>query len=196
MKIRIALLLLSFSTPVAAADFEAGVRHVVVLFSESEGIDLPVSRGWAVSSEIYWSKRWSLHTEASFINPAVFSQQPSGDEVDLDTLNIDTYAATIRWNRGSRWSSFAGAGAAWVVPGALDDRFGEALEINLENQLTFIVEGGLRWRVHPRVTVDATASWMPLTSPLDVRRNEGQMVLPDEIELNPLTLSGGVAWRF
>lgn len=198
------LLLALLAMPASAAEIEAGIRHVAAGMmgdGRFDGGDLhiPHTRGWAMTGEVFWSDRLSTHAASTFINPAVFLRpsDPGRPEIDLDTVGINTWSLTARWNFGSRWAPFAGAGAAYALFGTLDDRFGDDLEFELENQLTFVAEAGLRYRILPSVSLDVGAAYMPLDPETRIVHSEDPALrLPEEIELDPLLITGGVSWRF
>ena len=206
MRFKLAVLLLLLATPLLAADFEAGIRHLSMAptadgrFDVGE-IDVVSSRGFAATAEVFWSDRLSTQAAATFFNPAAFLDPaaPPPDDVDLGTLGIDIYSLSGRYHfrPGARFAPFAGAGAAYVVLGDLEDRFGDDLEMRFDRQTAFFAEAGLRYRVHPRVFLDATVSYMPLEAHRSFLRNDDpRLTLPARVSLDPLTVSIGAAWRF
>lgn len=130
MKRLIVLALLAL--PVFAADYELGIRHIVATpAGDSGALDIPMSRGFAGTVEAFWTGRISTQFAASFVNPEAIY----GDEVDLGTLGLDIYSATV-----------------------------------------------------------AGVSYMPLTARTSVIRSN--VVLPDEIRVNPVLVTAGATWRF
>jgi outer membrane protein W len=198
------ILAILLTIPLRAAEIEAGIRHVATTMTadgvfEGGEIEVPdMSRGWAATGEVFWSDAFSTHAAATFINPAVFLQPSDGGEtVDLDTLGINAWSVTARWNFGERWSPFIGAGGAWVRFGTLDDRFADEFELEVKDQFALVGEAGVRYRIWRRVWLDLAATYMPLRAGTRlVRSGEATPPLPEELTLDPITLSGGVAWRF
>lgn len=189
------------SSPAAAQTFEAGLQHVVVVTTGETGdLDVPLSRGFAVSGELFLTPRFSAALAATFVNPEaiLFPSSPPPSDVDLGTIGLQTTALTARWNfrADARLSAFAGAGAALVTIGNLDDQFGDAVEADFDPELTFLVEGGLRFRPRraPRLALNATASYTPLTATPKVRKTN--VPLPAELALDPVTFGVGASWRF
>lgn len=196
------VLLLLLALPLQAGNFELGIQHVAVIQTGDTGdLDVPLSRGFSATGEWFFSEAFSAQLAATFINPEaiLFPSDPPPDDLDLGTLGIDTYALTARYHfrRGARLSPFAGAGAGLVVLGNLDDRFDVNLEAEFDPELAPIVEGGLRYRFRRGMILSAALRYMPLTATTEVTLDTDPRVdLPEELELNPLTLSVGASWRF
>jgi outer membrane protein W len=196
--------------PLYAADLELGIRHLSMSprgdgsFDGSE-LEIVSSRGFGATAEVFWTPRISTQLAATFVNPATFLQPFSPfptlvpvPDVDLGTFGIDTYSLTARYHLApdARFSPFAGAGAALVVFGDLEDRFGDDIEMTFDRETAVMVEGGLRYRVLPHVFVDAAVSYMPLEATPNHVRNDSNVELPSVVKVDPLTVSVGVAWRF
>ena len=195
------LCVLLFAFPLFAADVEVGVDHVLTMMhgeSAFDGGDLDVqtSRGFTAGAEVFFTPRVSTRFTATFINPVAILNP--GD-IDLNTLGIDTYAACARWHftPAARFSPFAGGGVAFVSFGNLEQRFADDIEMEVGNETTFFAEAGLRYRFRPRIFLHATVMYMPLDGDVTVIRNQRpDVVLPERIDLNPMTISGGASWRF
>ena len=182
------IFVLLLAAPAFAADFEAGIRHVVMnAMGESGELDLPMSRGFAATGEVFWTERLSTQFAASFVNPEAILHPAGAEPVDLGTLGIDIYSATARWHftPAARFSAYAGGGAALVMLGNLDDQFGDEVLVEYDNQTTFLGEAGVRYRFRPRLFLDLGVAYMPLSA-------DGEI----ELNVDPLTVSGGIAWRF
>jgi hypothetical protein len=194
--------LLVFTLPLAAADFELGIRHVVAKTTGDSGdLDLPLSRGFGATAEVFWSKRWSTNVAATFVNPEaiLFPSTPPPNDVDLGTLGLDVYSLTARANfrPDARLSPFAGAGAALVQIGNLDDQFGETLYADFDNETTFVVEGGLRYRIRPSIAFELGAMYVPLETEPHVRlATNPNVMLPAKLGIDPVIVSIGASWRF
>ncbi|HVG23393.1 MAG TPA: hypothetical protein VND45_04505 [Thermoanaerobaculia bacterium] len=183
------LLLLLLATPLTAAEIEAGVAHVAALARKQGDLTIEMGRGFGAEVEVFWSDVLSTRAAATFVNPAVYTSR-----VDLGTLGLDIYSASARWHLRphSHLSPFAGAGGAFVVIGDLDDRFGDEVKIEFDAKVAPLVEGGLRYRVHPRIALELGATYMPLEA-------EGDVAFPDiprRIAVDPLIVSAGASWRF
>lgn len=193
------LLILLLAVPAFGADVEAGVRHLVVFPRGDAGdLDIPMSRGFGATVEVFWSERISTQFAASFMNPEAILFPPDAEPVDLGTLGLDIYSVTARYHfmPRSRLSAYAGGGAAFVVIGNLDDQFGDAFEATFDSETTFLAEAGLRYRLMPRLFVALDATYLPLTAEPDVLLNTGQLVLPREMDLGSVIMSAGLSWRF
>jgi outer membrane protein W len=189
------ILLLFFTLPAFGAGFEAGIRHLVVKPAGDSGdLEIPLSRGFAATAEVFWTARVSTQVAASFVNPEAILTPANAEPVDLGTLGLDTYAASVRYHFApdARVSAFAGAGAALVSIGDLDDQFGDAVEVEFGSETAFLAEAGVRYRLLPRLFIDATLSYMPLTADGE-GRGDG---VPRELGLDPVTFSAGASWRF
>jgi hypothetical protein len=200
-RLTLAILLLVAPT-LAAADFELGIRHVVAKATGDSGeLDLPLSRGFGASAEVFWSKRVSTNLAATFVNPEAILRpsSPPPDDVDLGTLGLDIYSLTARWHfvPDARLSTFAGAGGTLVQIGNLDDQFGDVFEADFDSETTFVVEGGLRYRFRPRVIFELGVMYVPLEGEPHIRRaTEANVTLPRKVGIDPLIVSVGAAWRF
>ncbi|HYH09298.1 MAG TPA: OmpW family outer membrane protein [Thermoanaerobaculia bacterium] len=193
---RIALILLLLATPLRGAEIEAGIRHVGMWPTASSDVNVVSSRGFAATGEVFWSEHVSAQFAATFLNPAAFVGP--NDVVDLGTLGIDAYSASARWHfaPARRFSPFAGAGVALVMLGNLEDRFGDDLEITFDHETTFLAQAGVRYRLFENVVVDAAVSYMPLEAQATFVKNNNSIVFPETLNLNPLTVSVGAAYRF
>jgi outer membrane protein W len=205
MRNAVLVLLLAGALPLAAADFQLGLRHVGTFLTgdgrfDGGEVDIPNSRGFAATAELFFSERISAQLAGTFINPAAFLFPAGGGDVDLGTLGLDTYSLTARWHfaPGARFSYFAGAGPAFVLVGNLEDRFGDDFELEYDPETTFLVEGGVRYRLHQRIYVDAAVSYMPLEAGPGTLTGAppAGVVLPEKLSLDPVTVSVGAAWRF
>ncbi|HEX8616997.1 MAG TPA: OmpW family outer membrane protein, partial [Thermoanaerobaculia bacterium] len=169
-------ILLLLALPLGAAEIEVGAHHVGTIMTgdgEYAGSQLEVesSRGFAASAELFFSDRVSAHLAATFINPVAVINP--GD-VDLNTISLDIYSLTGRWHVApqARFSPFAGAGAAFVVLGNLEERFDDRIEIEFDPQTTFLVEGGVRYRFRPRIAFTAALTYMPLEAESIILRDD------------------------
>jgi outer membrane protein W len=204
---RLFLATLLLTLPLHAAQLEVGIRHVVMhpageLSFDGGKLDLPLSRGFGASAEVFWTERMSTQLAATFVNPEAILRpaMPPPSEVDLGTLGIATYSVSARYHFApdARFSPYAGAGGALVTLGNLDDQFGDAIDVTFPHETTFIAEGGIRFRFRPSVRVELSATYMPLEGRANVRRNtsDPHVALPSRLSIDPLTVSVSVAWRF
>jgi outer membrane protein W len=163
-------------------------------------LEIVSSRGFAATAEMFWTPRISTQLAATFVNPAafIFPTNPPPNDLDLGTFGIDTYSLTARYHLApdARFSVFAGAGGAIVILGDLEDRFGDDIEMTFDRETAWLVEGGVRYRVVPRVILDAAVSYMPLEAIPNHVRNDTSVALPSVVKVDPFTISVGAAWRF
>ncbi len=152
--------------------------------------------GFAMTAEVFWSERFSTPIAATFVQPeAIFSPA----DVDLGTLGLTPIVLTGRYHftSQSRFTPFAGAGAAVVLIGNIDDYFGDAIEAEFDPKTAFIGEGGVRFRTTTQLSFDFSVAYMPLSAELKVRRSsDPRVTLPDRLKIDPLMVSVGVSWRF
>jgi hypothetical protein len=175
---RTLLLVALLAMPLPAAEIEAGAQHVIAMAGDNEALTIDTSRGFGAHVEVFWSEAFSTRAAGTFLNPAIYTP-----EVDLGTMGLDIWSATARWHLGrSRFSGYAGAGAALVMIGNLEDQFGDTVERELDPELAGVVEGGVRYRIHPRIVLELGATYIPLQV--------------EEIAVDPLIVSAGAAWRF
>lgn len=179
---------LLFAMPLRAAGIEAGGQHVIVMPRGDEALDVATSRGFGAYLDVFWSDRVSTRIAATFLNPAA-TLHPA--DIDLGTLGLDLYSATARFHLAprARLSAYAGGGAAYAIVGNLDDQFGNEIEIEFDPETTFVLEGGLRYRIHPRIVLELGAAYLPLEL-------EAPAPLPPAVAIDPLIVSAGAAWRF
>jgi outer membrane protein W len=198
-------LALLFAVPLHAANLEFGIRHLS-MSPRGDGaydggtLDVVSSRGFGATAEVFWTPRVSTQLAATFVNPAAiaFPTNPPPDDLDLGTFGIDTYSLTARYHFApdARFSPFVGAGGAVVIFGDLEDRFGDAIEMTYDREMAALVEGGVRYRLFPRVMLDVAVSYMPLEATPNAVRNDTNNPLPGKVQLDPMTVSVGAAWRF
>jgi outer membrane protein W len=197
---RLALLVL-LALPLRAAEVEVGIHHVATMMTgdgtyDGAELEVELSRGFAASAEVFFSERLSTQLAATFINP-VAGIHPG--DVDLNTISLDIYALSGRWHFApeARFSGFAGGGVAFVSLGNLEERFDDRIEIEFDPETTFLVEAGLRYRFRPRIIFTGSLTYMPLEAESIVIRDERPDVpLPEQVSLDPVTISVGAAWRF
>jgi hypothetical protein len=176
---------------------EIGIQHVIALGSETSfaggRLEIPASRGFAATGEIFWSERWSTQFAATFINPEAILYLPN--DVDLGTLGIDIYSAQARvhFRPAARFDPYAGAGVAAVVLGNLEERFGDDIETDFDSELTFNATAGVRWKRN-RLALDAGATYTALEPELRVIRTD--VALPARLDLYPIVIHFGATWRF
>jgi len=190
------LAVLLFALPAFAADYEVGIRHVVVFSKGDSGaLDVPMSRGFAATADVFWSERFSTQLAATFVNPEAILYPANAEPVDLGTIGLDVYSLSARYHFAprARLGAYAGGGVAYVTIGNLDDQFGDAYVAELGSEATFLVEGGVRYRLLPQLFAELGASYMPLSAKPEVTRGAN---LPAEVTLDPFTVSAGVSWRF
>lgn len=202
MRIAIALLfsLLSIAVPAAAqrVPIEAGVQHVVGFYGTTDfdagTLELPMSRGFAATAEVFFTPSVTTHFAATFVNPEAFLNTPG--ETDLGTIGIVLASATARYHfrPAGRFDPYAGAGIAYASLGNIEDRFGDALEATLEAELTWTAAAGVRYRVLPRITIEAGATYVPLRPELQVRKTNAP--LPESLQIDAVIISVGATWRF
>jgi outer membrane protein W len=189
---RLVLLAAFFAcTTAAAQEIEAGLRHLIVNTGSTGDLEVPASRGFAGTLEVFITPRFSAELSQSFVNPTAMYR-----DLDLGTLGLESTALTARWNfaPAARLSAFAGAGAAFVKIGNLDDQFGDEIDVEFDSELAPIAEAGLRLRVVPRLAAVLLVSYMPLAVTPNVRRTN--VPLPGELGLDPVTVGVGASWRF
>ncbi|HEX2060973.1 MAG TPA: OmpW family outer membrane protein [Thermoanaerobaculia bacterium] len=189
----VAFLLLAL--PLHGADYEAGIRHLAQMPMADSAIDVVSSRGFAVTGEVFWRENVSAQFAAMFVNPAAILRP---EDVDLGTLGMDLYSVSLRWHVAPRrrFAPFVGGGVALVTFGNLEDRFGEDIEMEFDDETAFFAETGLRYRFYDNLYLDVAVSYMPLEATASRVRNASSVTLPTSVPLDPVTVSAGAAWRF
>jgi outer membrane protein W len=187
-----ALAVCLFACSVFAADWEAGMRHMNTTMSSDAPLDIRTSRGFGATLGVFVTRNISIDGAAIFINPEV-----TANGVDLGTLGMQTYSlgARFHFSGQSRFSVFAGAGAALVSLGDLDDQLeADDVYVTFERETTFYAEAGLRYHILPSVALEAGVSYMPLGAELQIRRTN--IALPPSLDLDPITVTVAAAYRF
>jgi outer membrane protein W len=199
----IALVLLFGALPLRAADVALGIRHLAHAPAgdarfEGGDVEIVSSRGFGATAEMFFTPYVSAHAAATFVNPAAFLHPAGGETVDLNTLSMDTYAATARvhLDRGRRLVPFAGAGAAYTSFGNLEERFDDRIELSFDDAFSWIVEAGARYHVTHGLWIDATLSYMPLEAEPAFVRNDTPLALPAKVTIDPAVFSVGAGWRW
>ena len=201
MRIAIFLAGILLAVPASAAEIEAGVQHLILMPGRSGALEIESSRGFSAHAEVFWKDALSTRAAVTFLNPAAIlhPENPPPDDVDLGTLGLDIYSVSARFHVGPRrrLSAFAGGGGAFVEIGNLDDQFGNDVEIDFDPELTFLAEGGLRYRFRPRIILEAGLVYLPLEGNSKIRRAaDPRYTVPETVKVNPLIVSVGAAWRF
>lgn len=201
MRSAVLLAAILFTVSVVASEIEAGVQHLILMPAESGALEIEPSRGFSAHAEVFWKDALSTRAAVTFLNPAaiLFPENPPPDDVDLGTLGLDIYSVSARFHMRThhRLSAFAGAGGAFVVIGNLDDQFGDDVEIDFDPELSFIAEGGLRYRFRPQIVLETGLVYLPLEGDSKIRRAaDPRYTVPETVKLNPLIVSVGAAWRF
>ena len=180
MKHLLAVLMLAM--PVAAAEIEAGATHVILMPGDSGEFTIDTGRGFGAHAELFWSDAFSTRAAATFVNPAVYTPA-----TDFGTLGTDIVSATARWHLAprARLSGYAGAGGALVVFGNLEDQGGGGIESEFDSKIAPVVEGGLRYRIHPRIRLEGGVMYLPLEAEGDIT-----------VVVDPLIVTVGASWRF
>jgi outer membrane protein len=184
----------------SAAEIEAGVHHVGTMMNgestfDGGELDVRTSRGFTASAEVFWSERVSTQLAGTFINPVAILNP---DDIDLNTVSLDIYSVRARYHftPRARFSPYAGAGVAFVSFGNLEERFADDILMELDGEMAFLAEAGLRYRFRPRLFFDVSVSYMPLEGETEIVRNNRSVALPSRVSFDPVTVSAGAAWRF
>jgi outer membrane protein W len=185
------LLALAAAGPMAAADFELGMRYVILASSENESLTVAESRGFAAVGEAFFTPRVSVQLAAMLANPEAML-----GSVDVGTVGIRAYSAVARFHLplSRRLSAYAGGGAASVQLGDLDDQLGDAIEVQFDRQTAFLAEAGVRYRLLSNVYLDAGVRYMPVEA--DARIERSNVAVPARVELDPVTINVSGSWRF
>jgi len=189
----VCVVLLAFlaALPLSAADFELGMRHLILSSSESDSLELADSRGFAAIGEVFFTPAISAQFAAASAKP-----QATLGGVDVGTMGIESYSGVLRLHvlPRHRLSAYAGGGAAIVRLGDLDDQIGDAIDVHFEGQTAVVAEAGLRYRLLSNIYIDAGVIYMPVKA--DSRVGRSNVAVPPRVELEPMTISISGSWRF
>lgn len=200
-------LLVVFATAMSAdaGELEIGLRHLAstpLANGAYRGGEVEVvqSRGFAATAEHFFTPQISAHVAATFVNPAVFlhPRGAAASTIDLNTLGMDSYSASVRYHLTSirMIRPYAGAGVCYTVFGNLEERFGDRIELRFDPAASWLVEAGLRHNVAGGLWLDAGVAFSPVRAEAGFVRNETTIDLPRAVQVDPLTISVGAAWRF
>jgi outer membrane protein W len=177
---------------------EAGVQQVIGFYGSTDfdrgRLELPTSHGFAATAEVFWMPAITTHFAATFVNPEAFLN--TGGETDLGTVGITIASTEARYHfrPSARFDPYAGAGIAYASLGNIEDRFGDALEATLESRITWTAAAGVRYRVLPRLTLEAGATYVPMRPELQVRKTNAP--LPASLQIDALIVRMGATSRF
>jgi outer membrane protein W len=202
MRFPILLAAFVFASGLHAAEIELGGRYVRMIAKGDTGeLDIATSGGFGANVEVFWFDHVSTRLSATFLNPAaiLYPDNPPPSDVDLGTLGIDVYAMTARVHLRpqSRFSFYAGGGAALADVGDLDDQFGDSVAIEFDPEIAFVGELGVRYRILPRLTFEFGVTYMPLEAQGNAQTlTDPRVQIPETLAIDPLLLSAGASWRF
>lgn len=111
---------------------------------------------------------------------------PPGGASAAGELEMGALTAQLEYHflRGSRFSPYAGAGVAFVTAELADTPAGD---FEADSEVTAIVNGGVDLNLGRRWAINGDISYMPYTA---------DFVPVESIEMDPLTISAGVKFRW
>lgn len=117
------------------------------------------------------------------------------DFVSLGDVELTPVTAMLRvhFRPRSALDVYAGGGAAYVMTGDLDSadlRDDGLAPLELEEETTFVIGGGVTWTFHDRWGVSLDARYLPLTLHGSAQGSTA------EAAIDPLILSAGLTIRF
>lgn len=223
MKPALAILLLLLPLPAAAQNtdvsfFLGGARfettRLVMAFPDDFGLDVELGfeNGRVLSAGVnhFWSDRVS--TDFSFL---VLSTDPTltvsgggfGATFDIGDIRVGALTATGQWHfqREARLSPYVGGGVA-VLRGEIESDFEDELEevanvsADFETAVGLLVNAGVNLRINERWLFAVDVKFIPYSPEIDgeppVEVPEEEIVLTDELDLNPVIVGVGLRYRF
>jgi len=219
-RILVSFLLSLVSVPLFAQTNELGVfvnhpsfsetsRTIHFLFDDAI-LKVDSKIGYGISFNHFLSPRLSLQASGQTVHGdaklvlvgGVHFTDPAG------TLDLKQYDAVLLWNFVPEGPvrPYVGAGVAWIGGGKLqiaaDPANGvHAGAISLDNELTWVVNGGVDFRVSHNAAVTLAAKFThyaprDATTPPRAATLDPSDVLFGPLKLDPMTLNLGMRWRF
>ena len=153
--------------------------------------------GFGGAVNVFWGRSLSTEVAVSIAEPDVELESSSGiGFLSGGSFQIMPITATVQWHfaRGSTIDPYLGAGGAYVLfddISGFDDRNTGVVAIGLEDQFTYVLNGGLRIGAG-RFGVIVDAKYMPVTTDATTLRTIGPEPFIRPVDLNTLVLSAGV----
>jgi len=195
---------------VGGAGFET--TTIVAFLPEDLEIELGFENGrtFALGFNHFW--RDSLSTEIALLglsaDPTLSLRSgPIDANFDIGDIRVNALTITGQWHfrRDARVSPYIGAGIALLsgeIEAALEDELGEftTTSADFEGAAGVLFNGGINFRMNERWVFAIDVKAIPYSPeiegepPVDIPEEE--VVLTDEIDLNPVIVGFGVRYRF
>lgn|ERR1700682_4161414 len=166
--------------------------------------------GYGISFNHFLSPKLSIQVSGQTVRGDAKLLLVGGEQFTdpAGTLDLKQYDAVLLWNFVPEGPvrPYVGAGVAWIGGGKLqiaaDPANGvHAGAISLDNKLTWVVDGGVDFRVSHNAAVTLAAKFThyaptDATTPPRARTLDPSDVLFGPIKLDPMTINVGMRWRF
>lgn len=158
---------------------------------ETFDLEFDEDMGYGVLFNRYWTRGFS--TEFAYQRLGADLSVSFQDIVeDAGELDLDVLSATAQFHfmRGGMFSPYIGGGAAYISGEAGTINEDELENVDLENEVDFLVNAGLNIGIGQTVAVFVDGKYIMYEA-----RAEGDPE-EDALDVNPLILSAGLKWRF
>jgi outer membrane protein W len=218
LRILVSLIALLTSVPLSAQANEIGifVNHpsfsdnsaTVFAFFETAILKVDSKIGYGISFNHFLSRRLSLQVSGQTVRGNAKLEAVGGVHFTnpAGTLNLKQYDAVLLWNFVPEGPvrPYVGGGVAWVGGGRLqvaDDAANGvyAAAVSLDSKLTWLVEGGVDFRISHNAAVTLAAKFTHYTSGGAINvgvSSDPNIVLFEPLKLDPMTINAGLRWRF
>lgn len=223
MKSRLALLLLLLPLSAAAQDTDVSLflggagfdtTTLVAFFPDDFGLDLELGfengQTFAVGVNHFW--RPNVSTEFSLLrlstDPTLTVRSgPVDASFDIGDIRVGALTAAGQWHfrREGRVSPYVGAGVALLsgeIETELGDEFGDVTETSadFEGAAGLFFNAGLNFRINDRWLFAIDVKAIPYSPEIEdeppVEIPEEEVVITDELDLNPVIAAFGLRYRF
>jgi outer membrane protein len=187
--------------------FQQTTRVVFPLFEDAT-LNVHPKIGYGVSFNHFVSRNLSLQVSAQTVRGNARLETAGGVHFtdSAGTLDLKQYDAAVHWNFVPEGPvrPYVGGGIAWIGGGKLqiaaDAVNGvHAGAISLDNKVTWLVAGGVDFRISKSAAITLEAKFTQYSS--RGARNRAASVDPSNVlfgplNLNPMTASAGMRWHF
>jgi len=148
--------------------------------------------GFGASFNHFWTKHLSSEFGIDSLRADMKIELPP-DKINAGSLDIRSISAVAQWHfTGSpRVDPYAGAGFAYVI-GTFDPsgEAGVTETVHLEDEMTYLANAGVNFRMTPRASVGFDARYIPYRPTDSESGDEGRL------DVNPLVYSVAVRFKF
>lgn len=206
------VLLLLFAVPVFAQGNDVAIWGSWAQFNSQNiadpdfdvELEFEDATGFGISANWFWTDRFSTELMAIALDSDaqinISAPGEPGVALSLGSLDVTPIMLTAQFHLSPDGAidPYIGVGAAYVLLGDLQpDPLVEAPPVELEDEVTFLVNAGLQFSITPNFGIILDARYMPLQAePEDDEEGDEELEEEEEVDLDPIIVSLGLRWRF